>query len=130
QLAAWDAELGDDAPQRLFVNLSHAELVQRHLGAHVADSAAAVGVDPGRLVLEITERGVTAEPGAVHGVVGVLRELGCELAIDDFGTGYSSLSRLVELPAGIIKIDGSFVRDVSRDKASAAVVSAVLLLAH
>ena len=130
QLAAWDAQLGPEAPRRLFVNVSVAELVQPRLGPHVADSAAAAGVDPARLVLEITERQVTTEPTAMHRVVGVLRELGCHLAIDDFGTGYSSLSRLVELPAGIIKIDGSFVRDVSRDKDSAAVVSAVLLLAH
>ena len=130
QLAAWDAQLGPRAPSRLFLNLSVAELVQPRLEAQVAAITSAAGVDPHRLVLEITETGILDELRTRSEVVEVLERLGCELAIDDFGTGYSSLSRLVQLPAGILKIDRSFVQALTRDHESTAVVSAVLLLAH
>lgn len=129
QLARWDASLGDRAPQRLFINLSVAELAQPQLAQQLAATAAAVGINPDRLVLEITETGALHEPGDGGTLEGLLR-LGCELAIDDFGTGYSSLSRLARLPAGILKIDRSFVRDLHSGPEAAAVVSAVLLLAH
>jgi diguanylate cyclase (GGDEF)-like protein len=130
QLAAWDATLGDDAPQLMFINLSAAELTHPGVGRLVTSSAASAGIDPSRLVLEITETGLLAEPGRAAAVSRTLRDLGCEVAIDDFGTGYSSLSRLVQLPARILKIDQSFVRGLVDNPDSMAVVSAVLLLAH
>jgi EAL domain-containing protein (putative c-di-GMP-specific phosphodiesterase class I) len=67
---------------------------------------------------------------SVTDAVDELIGLGCRIAIDDFGTGYSALSRLVELPADILKIDRSFVRGLSSGQESAAVIAAVLLLAH
>jgi EAL domain-containing protein (putative c-di-GMP-specific phosphodiesterase class I) len=130
QLAEWDAALGPDAPQLLFINLSAAELTHPGVGRLVTSSAAIAGIDPSRLVLEITETGLLAEPGRAAAVSRTLRDLGCEVAIDDFGTGYSSLSRLVQLPARILKIDQSFVRGLVDNPDSVAVVSAVLLLAH
>ncbi len=130
QLAAWDAELGGDAPQLMFVNLSAAEITHPDIGRLVRDTVERAGIAPARLVLEITETGLMAEPQRAAGATERLRELGCELAIDDFGAGYSSLSRLVDLPAGILKIDQSFVRGLARNPESMAVVSAVLLLAH
>jgi diguanylate cyclase (GGDEF)-like protein len=130
QLADWDATLGDDAPQLMFINLSAAELTHPGVGRLVTSSAASAGIDPSRLVLEITETGLLAEPGRAAAVSRTLRDLGCEVAIDDFGTGYSSLSRLIELPARILKIDQSFVRGLVDNPDSMAVVSAILLLAH
>lgn len=130
QLAEWDDLLGRRAPQHMFINLSAAELTHPGIGRLVTSSAAEAGVDPSRLVLEITETGLLAEPGRAASVSTSLRELGCEVAIDDFGTGYSSLSRLIEVPASILKIDQSFVRGLSQSPESLAVVSAVLLLAH
>lgn len=130
QLAEWDAAIGTSAPARAFVNLSAAELAQPGLAEHVAAVAAAAGVGPDRLVLEITETGILEEPQVVGEAIDILRGLGCELAIDDFGTGYSSLTRLVQLPAGILKVDRSFVTELCSGRESAAVVSAVLLLAH
>jgi len=56
--------------------------------------------------------------------------LGCQLAIDDFGTGHSSLARLVQLPASILKIDRSFVKDITCSDTAAGVIRSVLLLAH
>ena len=130
QLADWDATLGGDAPQLMFINLSAAELKHPGVGRLVTSSAASAGIDPSRLVLEITETGLLADPGRAAAVSGTLQELGCDVAIDDFGTGYSSLSRLVQLPARILKIDQSFVRGLVDSPDSVAVVSAVLLLAH
>ena len=129
QLADWDAALGARAPQRMFVNLSAAELSQPDLHDHVAGCALATGVDPRRLVLEVTETGMLDASGSAA-TVDALRHLGCQLAIDDFGTGYSSLSRLVQLPASVLKVDRSFLRDLHRDQQSVAVIAAVLTLAH
>ncbi|NHC46398.1 sensor domain-containing protein [Motilibacter aurantiacus] len=130
QLAAWDQELGELAPKRMFLNVSVAELAHPGLDEHVRAALAAAGIAPERLVLEITETGVLEDTHVVGSAVEGLLSLGCELAIDDFGTGYSSLSRLVQLPARILKIDRSFVRGLAADHESVAVVSAVLLLAH
>ena len=130
QLAEWDAAIGDRTPERMFINLSVPELAHPRFDERLADAAAEAHIDPKRLVLEITETGMVNETSTIAGAVDVLLGLGCELAIDDFGTGYSSLSRLVQLPAGILKIDRTFVREVHRNHESAAIVSAVLLLGH
>ncbi len=129
QLAAWDSQLGSRAPQRMFLNLSGAELSQPRLRHHLAATAHATGVAPHRLVLEITETELLDGTHA-FATLDALQQLGCHLAIDDFGTGFSSLSRLVQLPATILKIDRSFLRNLSQDHQSAAVVAAVLTLAH
>lgn len=130
QLADWDERLGEHAPRLMFINLSAAELTHPGVARLVSGSAEAAGIDPGRLVLEVTETSLLADPARAATVSQTLRDIGCEVAIDDFGTGYSSLSRLVQLPARILKIDQSFVRGLSRNRESMAVVSAVLLLAH
>lgn len=130
QMAAWDRELGSAAPARISVNVSAAEFTQTDIEQRVRDALAAESLDPERLVLEITETGILAEPTAARSAIDGLRELGCELAIDDFGTGYSSLSRLVQIPAAALKIDQSFTRVLTGSAESLAVVSSVLLLGH
>src|SRR4051794_4255997 len=130
QLAEWDARLGDEAPESMFINLSTAEFSRPELRSVLVETVGNTGVDPGRLVLEITETGLLAEPAVTGEATKNVTELGCSLAIDDFGTGYSSLSRLTTLPARILKIDQSSVRGLTDNAESLAVVSAVLLLAH
>ncbi len=130
QLARWDASLGPAAPKRVFVNLSVGELLLPRLHESITASAYLAGVAPNRLVIEVTESGILDKPETVSLSLNHLLDLGCSVAIDDFGTGYSALSRLVELPADILKIDRSFVRGLSRGQESAAVIAAVLLLAH
>ncbi|NHC46672.1 EAL domain-containing protein [Motilibacter sp. K478] len=130
QMVAWDRDLGDAAPARLFLNLSASELAQRGLVDTVSAVLAETGLAPGRLTLEITETQLFTEPVIAARAVEELRRLGCELAIDDFGTGYSSLSRLVEIPAGTLKVDQSFTRGLTVRADAAAVVSSVLLLGH
>jgi len=129
QLAAWTISLGARAPQRMFLNVSAAELSQPRLHEHLGDTTRALRLDPQRLVLEVTETGMLDAAGSAA-TLAALKELGCKLAIDDFGTGHSSLSRLVQLPANFLKIDRSFVRDLHRDQHSVAIIAAVLTLAH
>ena len=112
------------------MNLSVSELVRPGLHESVQASAEATGISLERIVIEITESGMLDKLGTVTDAVDRLVQLGCRIAIDDFGTGYSALSRLVELPADILKIDQSFVRGLSRGHESAAVIAAILLLAH
>ncbi len=130
QLAKWDTQLGQRAPRQIYINLSVGELVQPGLHEGIAAATAAAAIAPDRLVIEITESGMLDKPGSVTEAVDRLVGLGCGVAIDDFGTGYSALSRLVDLPADILKIDQSFVHGLSRGHESAAVIAAVLLLAH
>jgi diguanylate cyclase (GGDEF)-like protein len=130
QLARWDVILGERAPRRIFVNLSVTELVQPGLHDTIESSAINAGINPSRLVIEVTESGMLDNPESVANALGRLLDLGCGVAIDDFGTGYSALSRLVELPADILKIDRSFVQSLSHREEAAAVIAAVLLLAH
>ena len=117
-------------PGQIYINLSVGELVQPGLHDGITAATTSAGITPDRLVIEITESGMLDKPGSVTDAVDRLVNLGCGVAIDDFGTGYSALSRLVDLPADILKIDQSFVHGLSRGHESAAVIAAVLLLAH
>lgn len=87
-------------------------------------------MDPGRLVLEITETAVIEDPSRSIEVLREIASLGVSLSIDDFGTAYSSLDYLRKLPARELKIDRSFVVGVDQDAASAAIVRATVGLAR
>jgi EAL domain-containing protein (putative c-di-GMP-specific phosphodiesterase class I) len=88
------------------------------------------GMRPGDLLLEVTETTAMREQAETEGVSEMLREAGLPLAIDDFGTGYSSLARLKALPASMLKVDRTFVRDVPGDADSAAMVTTIIQLAR
>ncbi|GAB3682359.1 putative bifunctional diguanylate cyclase/phosphodiesterase [Angustibacter aerolatus] len=130
QLAVWRADEGEHAPERLFVNLSAAEIADPALPGLVGELLREHGLQPGQLTLEITEGELLTEPAVTAAAVQALRDLGCELAIDDFGTGHSSLSRLLEIPASTLKVDQSFSRGLPTRRDAAAIVSSVLLLGH
>jgi diguanylate cyclase (GGDEF)-like protein/PAS domain S-box-containing protein len=114
----------------LAVNVSPRQLIGTRLTATVADALARSGIEPRRLVLEITEGALVDDPVSARSVLAALRELGVSIALDDFGTGWSSLQYLRTLPVDVLKIDKSFVRDLARDVDAAAVVAAVLGLGH
>jgi EAL domain-containing protein (putative c-di-GMP-specific phosphodiesterase class I) len=98
----------------------------------VADVRAALerhDVDPGQLILEVTESTAMAEPERTEPVLRELRALGVAIAIDDFGAEHSSLARLRDLPVQALKIDRSFLREVPGDPRASAIVTAILELA-
>jgi diguanylate cyclase (GGDEF)-like protein len=115
QLACWRAELGDDAPSEIAVNVSPQELTEHGYVAQVLAVLNLTGLPASRLVLEVTESTIMTETGAVIDVLTDLRAAGVRIAIDDFGTGHSSLARLRELPVDSVKIDRSFVHAAAPD---------------
>jgi diguanylate cyclase (GGDEF)-like protein/PAS domain S-box-containing protein len=88
------------------------------------------GIRPSQLELEITEGMLMDKPRESALVLHELREIGTGVVLDDFGTGYSSLSYLSRFPVSKIKIDRSFVRDLTQDSTDAAVIDAVIAMAH
>jgi EAL domain-containing protein (putative c-di-GMP-specific phosphodiesterase class I) len=114
----------------LAVNVSARQLVGGRLPHTVAAALADSGVDPGRLILEITESAFVDDPEAARTVLADLHEIGVLIALDDFGTGWSSMQYLRTLPVDILKVDRTFVTDLATTLESPAVVSAVLNLGH
>jgi diguanylate cyclase (GGDEF)-like protein/PAS domain S-box-containing protein len=114
----------------LSVNLSARQLTHRDLGAVVTSALRESGLDPARLTLELTESMVMGSSPQTLRTIDTLNTLGIELSIDDFGTGYSSLAYLKRFRCASLKIDGSFVRDITTDPDDAAIATAIISLAH
>jgi len=112
------------------VNLSAVQFRSCDLPSLVASILSETGLDPKRLELEITESILIEDKDCVMRTLTSLRGLGVRIALDDFGTGYSSLSYLSSFPFDKIKIDRSFVHDVTGRPDSAAIVRAILTLAE
>jgi diguanylate cyclase (GGDEF)-like protein len=117
-------------PQRLSVwlNLAPAELANERLVDTLAEALKGHGIDPSRLVIELTESGVIQGSDGALVTMQRLRELGVGLTIDDFGTGYSSLSRLAEFPIESLKIPKPFVDKLVGEDLDEAFVDAILRL--
>jgi diguanylate cyclase (GGDEF)-like protein len=115
---------------RVCVNLSPRQFNSGRLLADIVGALSDSGLPPWRLELEITERVMLANTEATLSTLFQLRELGVSIAMDDFGTGYSSLSYLRRFPFDKIKIDQSFIRDITIDENSASIVRAVKDLAQ
>ncbi len=110
------------------VNLSARQLESDRIVSEVRGALEANGLDPGMLVLELTESALMRDMDATAERLAALKSLGVRLAIDDFGTGYSSLSYLSQFPIDILKIDRSFVAGVEDDSESAALVHTLVEL--
>jgi diguanylate cyclase (GGDEF)-like protein len=115
---------------RVAVNISSAQFRQKDLLDTVAHALAASSLAPECLELEIGESVVMGNPSEAIVTLEKLRQMGVQIAIDDFGTGYSSVSYLKRFPIDNLKIDRSFIRDVSSDMDDAAIVRATIGLAH
>jgi EAL domain-containing protein (putative c-di-GMP-specific phosphodiesterase class I) len=88
------------------------------------------GIDPAVFCFELTENATIASIARAECLIRRLRELGCGVALDDFGTGLSSLAYLRQLPVTMLKIDGSFVRDILKDPRAESMVRAIAQLAR
>jgi EAL domain-containing protein (putative c-di-GMP-specific phosphodiesterase class I) len=129
QLAKWWAQDGRNSVPSLSVNLSRKQLSLPGLPERFYGIARAAGVDPAAIHIEVTESAIMDD--AKHGAAALkqLRALGFKIDMDDFGTGYSSLSCLHEFPIDVIKIDRSFVLNMTRGKDFAGLVSAIAMVA-
>jgi diguanylate cyclase (GGDEF)-like protein len=128
QIRCWtDAGI---VPGQIAVNVSAVQLSRGNLVESVRAALADSGVPPDRLELEITESFVMADRDRALAVLAELRDLGVGLSLDDFGTDYSSLTYLQKLEVHKLKIDISFVRLMTTDSNSAAIVKAIVALGH
>ncbi|MEO5934659.1 MAG: EAL domain-containing protein [Duganella sp.] len=115
---------------RVAVNLSPRQFTQKTLVGSIAALLLETGMIPELLELELTEGTVMHDVDLAIEVLRNLKALGVQISIDDFGTGYSSLSYLRRFPIDVLKIDQSFVRELSIDADDAAIVRAIVTLAH
>jgi diguanylate cyclase (GGDEF)-like protein len=119
-----------DQNLRLSVNLSPTQVFQADMVDTVRGALDRSGLAPGSLVLELIEDVVIKDVGAASSRLSELKVLGIRLAVDDFGTGYSSLNYLRSLPFDILKIDKSFIDDITVDPTKFAVGKLIIDLAH
>ncbi|MBC3346708.1 EAL domain-containing protein [Pseudomonas sp. SWRI196] len=126
QACRWQAD--GMRPLYLSVNVSTIDFRQRGFVEGIARTLKETGLDPTQLELEITESVLMQNVDTTVAILKAVKRLGIRLAIDDFGTGYSSLSYLQKFPVDVLKIDQSFVGDLSIDSNDAKLVSTIISL--
>lgn len=112
------------------VNLSARQFQQPNLVEQISEVLEETGLSPESLELEITESSAMQNAENTIHTLRELKNLGVRIAMDDFGTGYSSLNYLKRFPIDTLKLDQSFVRDISTDPTDAAIATAVIAMAH
>ncbi len=124
------ALLGDDPEHEhgntcVAINLSALSLIDRDMLGHVERALARHRVDPGRLILEVTETASISDMDRARAFCVGVQELGCAVALDDFGAGFGSFHYLKHLPFRYLKIDGAFIRGLTRSAHDQLVVKAL-----
>jgi len=127
QAAAWRAE---GLELEVSFNLSPRQLWQPDLTGKILERLTAAELDPGNIIVEVTESTAMADPERTLRILRDLNGRGLRLALDDFGTGYSSFARLRYMPVDLLKIDRLFIRDVAKDAQAGDMVRAIIQLAH
>ena len=112
------------------VNVSALQFQQASVASDIHDALTRTGIPPAMLEAELTESAVMTDPSKAISALHEIRDLGVHISIDDFGTGYSSLAYLKRFPLDKLKIDAAFVRDIATDPDDAAIVIAIITLAH
>lgn len=130
QASAWTRESADSVLQRMSINLSPRQFRDATLADSILEVLRELGMPPERLELEITESVLMQDLDETRAILNKLRTNGVSLALDDFGTGYSSLSYLKRFPVDRLKIDRSFIKDIVADADTAAIVHAIIAMAH
>jgi EAL domain-containing protein (putative c-di-GMP-specific phosphodiesterase class I) len=130
QLKAWQEEYAQQQPLFLNANLSGSLLNQLDLPDYIEEVLIETRINPSTLKLEITESAVLDDIMGTIQTLKALQKLNVHLCIDDFGTGYSSLSSLNNYPINTLKIDRSFVANLTIESGNIDIVSAIITLAH
>ncbi|MBI4681668.1 MAG: EAL domain-containing protein [Nitrospirae bacterium] len=128
QNKAWQDE--GYLPIKLSVNLSSQQFKNNDIIKTISKVLKDTCMDPRYLVLEITESIIMQNKEKTISMLNTLNTMGLSLAMDDFGTGYSSLSYLKRFPLDVVKIDRSFIKDVTGSKEDAAIVKAIIAMVH
>ncbi|MGK5024203.1 sensor domain-containing phosphodiesterase [Janthinobacterium sp. RB2R34] len=115
---------------QLSLNVSAINLLEPELASRVAEALDERGLPRDCLELEITESAIMAQPARANATLEALAASGVHLAIDDFGTGYSSLAYLQRMPADVVKIDQSFIRELESDPRQQGLVRAMISLSQ
>ncbi|MDY0961818.1 sensor domain-containing phosphodiesterase [Massilia sp. CFBP9026] len=127
QMAAWRQE---GVTLQVAVNVSAVNLEEPDFCDRVLKLLVRHGLSASNLAIELTESALMRNPKVAQGTLERLTQAGVQLAIDDFGTGYSSLSYLQSLPANVVKIDQSFMRNLAHDERRRALVGTMIKLSH
>ncbi|HIK46077.1 MAG TPA: EAL domain-containing protein [Leptolyngbyaceae cyanobacterium M65_K2018_010] len=130
QLSHWQKTLPQAGDLIMSVNLSVKQFSNQNLITKIDQALAEAHLSSHCLRLEITESALIENPDTAESLLLALKERGIQLCIDDFGTGYSSLSMVHRFPVQILKIDRSFTSRIEADRRGAAMVQAILALAH
>jgi diguanylate cyclase (GGDEF)-like protein len=130
QLATWRDQQPLGEPLHVSVNISFRQLRDPALVDTVRAALQRTGLPPSALWLEITESGLVDDSHTATDTLLALHDLGVVLCIDDFGTGYASLNYVRLFPAGIVKIDRSFVSGIGGSGSDEAIIRAVMAMAH
>jgi diguanylate cyclase (GGDEF)-like protein len=128
QAKAW--QVAGFPPIQVAVNLSGYQFNQPHLSNLVVEILRDSELEPQYLELEITESALVQNPEAALATLSELKSVGIQLSIDDFGTGYSSLSYLRQFPFDALKLDRSFICNLTKDAKNAAITMAILQMAR
>jgi diguanylate cyclase (GGDEF)-like protein len=126
ELASWG---GEGANHSLEINLSGTSIGDPELPVLIASEIAAAGIDPGRLIFEVTETATIANMDEAKRFTSAVTALGCRFALDDFGTGFGSFYYLKHLPVDYLKIDGDFIADLEASQVDRLVVNAIVEMA-
>jgi diguanylate cyclase (GGDEF)-like protein len=118
------------APIQIAVNISARQFHDQDLAQTVIMILEETGLSPKYLELELTESSIMQDAEFAAGMLIQLKNMGINISIDDFGTGFSSLASLKRLPIDVLKVDQSFVREATSDPDDAALVMAIITLAH
>jgi diguanylate cyclase (GGDEF)-like protein/PAS domain S-box-containing protein len=129
QLRRW-SEQRQTRDLYLAINVSACQFRQADFVAQIQAALNKHGADPRRLKLELTESLLLDEVDSVVGKMRALQDIGVRFSLDDFGTGYASLAYLKRYPFEQLKVDRSFIRDVTSDPDDAAIVHAILAMGH
>ncbi|MFC9394648.1 aminotransferase class I/II-fold pyridoxal phosphate-dependent enzyme [Streptomyces sp. NPDC057027] len=128
-IARWQRAHPDRAPLRANVNVSARQFRDPGFLEEVRRALHSSGLAPGSLCLELTETVLMRKDVQIRTTMAALKELGVAIAIDDFGTGFSSLSYLREFPIDVLKVDKSFIDDITTDPQQVALVEGIVRIA-
>jgi EAL domain-containing protein (putative c-di-GMP-specific phosphodiesterase class I) len=129
-MASWSRELANTDFRGVAVNVTGRHLSDSHFGEVVGSALVENNLPKGALSIEVTERVLMEASNSALDCLHTIRDLGVPVGLDDFGTGYSSLGYLRQFPLDFVKIDRSFIEQLDVASQTAAIVRAIIDLAH